>query len=216
MPVYRCDGQNSDAGALKAAQAAIAGGEVVCIPTDTVYGIGADPFNAQAVTRLLTAKSRTRAMPPPVLVADLPTAQTLAARIPGQAQEMMRSYWPGALTLIFPAKETLGWDLGDTNGTVALRMPDHAVALELLRQCGPLAVTSANLTGRPPALSVSQAVAQLGEKVSVYLDAGQAPGGVPSTILKFFSEDPLRVQVIREGALPSDRLLSEFGLERRV
>ena len=210
--IYDVTGSEIDVG-ISAAKAAIHRGEVICLPTDTVYGIGADPFNADAITALLTAKSRTRQMPPPVLVPNWETATEIAAWINPKAQLLAEKYWPGALTLIFPAKENLGWDLGETHGTVALRMPDHPAALTLLQISGPLAVTSANITGQPPATQVSAAVRALGEKVSVYLDGGPSRTGVPSTILKFDPETPDSAEVIREGALPAAQLLAAVGLQ---
>ena len=167
------------------------------LPTDTVYGLGADPREEAAVDRLLTAKGRGRDKPSPVLVASLGQAEGLVERIPDAAAALMRAHWPGALTLVLPARQ-LGWDLGETNGTVALRMPGHPVALSLLRRTGPLAVSSANLTGRPPATSVAQAREQLGEAVSVYLDGGECRGGAPSTIVGF---DGARIRLYREGAV---------------
>lgn len=209
--IFDVTGAEAAAG-INAAKAAIKRGEVICLPTDTVYGIGADPFNADAVTALLAAKSRTRQMPPPVLVPDWETAVEIAAWINPKAKALAEKYWPGGLTLIFPAKENLGWDLGETHGTVALRMPDHPVALELLKTSGPLAVTSANITGQPPATAIDAAITQLGTAVSVYLDGGVSRTGVPSTILKFDPDTPDFAQVIREGALPAAKLLADVGL----
>ncbi|MCI6574528.1 MAG: L-threonylcarbamoyladenylate synthase [Actinomycetaceae bacterium] len=213
----RGDAQQWDV-ARAAASAAIAAGEVICLPTDTVYGIGADPFNADAVTALLSAKSRTRAMPPPVLVADAKQAARLVdpAVQRGEVAEivhtLIENFWPGALTIILPAAPTIGWDLGETNGTVALRMPDHPVALALLQTVGPLAVTSANQTGRPPATTIAQAVQQLGEAVSVYLDAGTSPGGVPSTIVRLSADTPQQADLIRRGALNPSAIARTAGI----
>ncbi|MCI5826106.1 MAG: threonylcarbamoyl-AMP synthase [Arcanobacterium sp.] len=197
--------------ALVAAAAAVAAGQVICLPTDTVYGIGADPRNADAVTALLAAKSRTRAMPPPVLVANAEQASDLVDPVARRgelaqiAQRLIEHFWPGALTVIVPASPALGWDLGETNGTVALRMPDHPLALELLREVGPLAVTSANKTGQAPATTIDEAIAQLGDAVSVYLDAGASPVGVPSTIVRLSAERPRMADLLRVGAIdPAD------------
>ncbi|QJC21367.1 L-threonylcarbamoyladenylate synthase [Arcanobacterium buesumense] len=198
--------------ALDVAHQAVTHGHVVCLPTDTVYGIGADPFSYDAVTALLAAKSRTRAMPPPVLVASIEQARSLVAQLPQSAHRLMDKFWPGALTIILPAKETLGWDLGETFGTVALRMPDDAVTLELLQRVGPLAVTSANKTGQQPAVEISQAVAQLGEAVAVYLDGGTSPGGVPSTIVRW-NHDSDTYDVLRDGAISQDDIATIVSLE---
>ncbi len=182
-----------------AAVAALARGELVVLPTDTVYGLGADAFSRAAVTRLLTAKGRGRDKPSPVLVASMDDAARLTSGIPAGARALAAAYWPGALTLVLPANDSIGWDLGETHGTVALRMPDHPLALELLRRTGPLAVSSANLTEHAPARTAAQAREQLGEKVAVYLDGGTAPGGVPSTIVSFAGE---RAHILRHGAIP--------------
>ena len=204
-------------------KAALAQAGVICLPTDTVYGIGADPLNEQGVTNLLAAKSRTRAMPPPVLVANVAQARALVseATLEGAMGEALRvlakEFWPGALTIIVPANEHIGWDLGETNGTVGLRMPDHAVALALLEETGPLAVTSANKTGQPPAQDISEAQDQLGEAISVYLDAGAAPGGVPSTIVRLTElsdKQTVGAEFLRVGAIDPDEIVAAANLHR--
>ncbi|PRY11751.1 L-threonylcarbamoyladenylate synthase [Kineococcus rhizosphaerae] len=188
---------------LSAAHNAVKRGEVVVLPTDTVYGIGADAFNPAAVKRLLEAKGRGRDMPPPVLVPETRTVDGLASSISFAVRELIDAFWPGALTIICRAQPSLTWDLGETNGTVALRMPLHPVALELLRLTGPMAVSSANRSGQPAATLVEEAVEQLGESVRVYLDAGASPKGAPSTIVDA-SDGPLRV--VRVGALSEAEL----------
>src|SRR3954471_19703728 len=165
------------------ARAAIARGELVVIPTDTVYGVAADAFSPAAVQRLLDAKGRGRQSPPPVLVPGIPTLDALAEAVPDVVHELVTAFWPGPLTVILPARASLVWDLGETRGTVALRMPDNRIALELLSETGPLAVSSANQTGQPAATTAAEAVAQLGDSIAVYLDGGPTPGSVPSTIL---------------------------------
>jgi len=182
---------------------AVARGGLVVLPTDTVYGIGADAFDAEAVAALLAAKGRGRQMPPPVLVPDLRTLDGLATDVPPDARALVEAFWPGGLTVILDAQPSLAWDLGETHGTVALRMPDHPAALALLRRTGPLAVSSANATGRPAALEVADAQEQLGEPVAVYLDGGTAPGGVASTIVD--ATGP-HLRVVREGAVTLERL----------
>ncbi|PZR52089.1 threonylcarbamoyl-AMP synthase [Xylanimonas oleitrophica] len=178
-------------------------GGLVVLPTDTVYGIGADAFDAEAVAALLAAKGRGRQMPPPVLVADTRTLDGLATDVPDDARRLVEAFWPGGFTIILTAQPSLQWDLGETHGTVALRMPDHPAALALLRRTGPLAVSSANRTGNPAALDAADAREQLGEAVAVYLDGGTAPGGVASTIVDA-TVTPMRV--VREGAVPLERL----------
>lgn len=173
-------------------------GGLVVLPTDTVYGIGVDAFSPEAVAALLAAKGRGRQMPPPVLVGSIATLDGLATQVPDDARALATHFWPGALTLILTAQPSLAWDLGETFGTVALRMPDHPAALALLARTGPMAVSSANRTGSPAATTAQDAHDQLGTSVMVYLDAGLAPGGVASTIVDA-TGDVLRV--VREGAV---------------
>ncbi|PKQ25347.1 MAG: threonylcarbamoyl-AMP synthase [Actinobacteria bacterium HGW-Actinobacteria-4] len=196
---------------LDAAVHAVQRGEVVVLPTDTVYGVGADAFNPDAVAAVLAAKGRDRQMPPPVLIPDIRTVDGLARDVPAAARALMEAFWPGPLTVIVLAQPSLMWDLGETHGTVALRVPDHAAALALLARTGPLAVTSANLTGQPPATTAADAEAQLGASVAVYLDGGRSPGGSASTIVDATSPDGLRV--VREGALTQADLEARVGAE---
>jgi len=196
---YDCTDPGGRAEGVPAAAAAIRRGEVVVLPTDTVYGIGCDAFDATAVASVLAAKGRGRDMPPPVLIPTARTAQGLATAVPDYAQQLMETFWPGPLTVVLKAQTSLHWDLGETNGTVALRVPDHEVTLELLGEVGPMAVTSANTTGDPAARTVDEALAMLGETVSVYLDAGPASVGEPSTIIDCTGEVPV---TLRLGAIP--------------
>src|SRR5690242_2469495 len=144
------------------------------MPTDTVYGIGADAFNSAAVSALLSAKGRGRDMPVGVLVGSWHTIEGLVYTMPDGARDLIRAFWPGALSLVVNQAPSLQWDLGDARGTVMLRMPLHPVAIELLREVGPMAVSSANISGRPPAVDAEEARRQLGDRVQVYLDAGQS------------------------------------------
>ena len=189
---------NTWGSAIDEAVNAVSRGALIVLPTDTVYGIGADAFTPAAVTALLAAKGRGRQLPPPVLVADVRTLDGLAVDVPQAARDLVAAFWPGGLTVICRAQPSLAWDLGETGGTVALRMPDHPAALALLRRTGPLAVSSANLTGRPAARTATDALDQLGGAVAVYLDAGAAPGGVASTIVDA-TGDALRL--VRAGAI---------------
>ncbi|MBF0688804.1 MAG: threonylcarbamoyl-AMP synthase [Cellulomonas sp.] len=184
--------------AIDEAVNAVGRGELVVLPTDTVYGIGADAFDPRAVQRLLDAKGRGRQMPPPVLIPDVRTLDGLATDVPDTVRALAEAFWPGGLTVILRAQPSLAWDLGETHGTVALRMPDHPAALALLRRTGPLAVSSANLTGRPAATTATEAYDQLGDRVAVLLDAGAAPGGVASTIVD--ATGPA-LRVVRLGAI---------------
>src|SRR5262245_45148569 len=155
---------------LAMAASAVLRGELVVLPTDTVYGIGADAFNPAAVRRLLAAKGRGRDMPPPVLVGTVPAASALVDDLGPYAQLLIDEFWPGGRTMVCRSARPLSWDLGDTRGTVALRMPQDPVAIDLLTETGPMAVSSANATGSPAASTAQEAKDQLGESVSVYLD----------------------------------------------
>ena len=192
--------------AAEAARSAVEAGECIVLPTDTVYGIGADAFNADAVQRLLDAKMRGRDMPPPVLIADASLIRALATGVPDQAKDLVAKHWPGPLTVICKIQPSLRMDLGDTEGTIALRVPDHELAREILRRTGPMAVSSANLSGKPAALSCDEALDQLGDRVSVYLDGGtlSAHAGASSTIVDFTQRD--EGEVLRRGALGLDVL----------
>jgi L-threonylcarbamoyladenylate synthase len=169
---YDCTDPDGLLTGMRLARAALGRGELVVFPTDTVYGIAADAFDAAAVQRLLDAKGRTRQSPPPVLIPGPATLDALAREVPQQVRDLVDEFWPGGLTVILGAQPSLDWDLGETRGTVALRMPDSRIALELLQEVGPLAVSSANSTGDPAAMDVDAAEAMLGDSVAVYLDGG--------------------------------------------
>jgi len=202
--VFDCTDSAVLLAAARAARQALGRGELAVLPTDTVYGLAADAFTPEAVARLLEAKGRGRQSPPPVLIADTAALGALAAHVTDPVRELAKSFWPGALTIVLQANPGLSWDLGDTGGTVALRIPDHPLALELLRETGPLAVSSANKTGEPAATSVAEAQAMLGDDVSVYLDAGPIRGdGLASTIIDAtaLSDDGGVIRVLRDGAV---------------
>lgn len=214
---YNCQEENSRSEGLAAAQVAISQRRCIVMPTDTVYGIAADAFSPQAVATLLAAKGRGRNMPPPVLIPRIQTMDGLAVDVSADARKLAEEFWPGGLTLIFHAQPSLTWDLGDALGTVALRVPNDPLALELLAITGPLAVSSANRSGQAAALTIDEAQEQLAESVSVYLDGGPRPlgdgtVGKPSTIVDATS-DTLRV--VREGAISIERLQELVpGLQR--
>ena len=185
------------------AEAALRRGELVVLPTDTVYGIAAEAFDPVAVDGLLKAKGRGRDMPPPVLVGTVRAAMALVMDLADTGKDLIDEFWPGGLTIVCRSSPTLVWDLGETKGTVAVRMPLHHVALDLLKKTGPLAVSSANVSGQPPATTADEAMAQLGNSVSVYLDAGPCPGDVPSTIVDLTGSVP---RLLRRGVISVERL----------
>jgi tRNA threonylcarbamoyl adenosine modification protein (Sua5/YciO/YrdC/YwlC family) len=195
---------------LDAAVAAVERGDVIVLPTDTVYGVGADAFQPDAVAAVLAAKGRDRQMPPPVLIPGVRTVDGLAREVTPQARALMDAFWPGALTVIVWAQPSLAWDLGDTRGTVALRVPDHAAARALLERTGPLAVTSANRTGAPAATTAEVAKAQLRDAVAVYLDGGNSPLGVASTIVDATGE---RLRIVRDGGVSREDILEVVGAD---
>jgi tRNA threonylcarbamoyl adenosine modification protein (Sua5/YciO/YrdC/YwlC family) len=188
---------------LEVAAGAVRRGELVVLPTDTVYGIGTDAFSPEAVAALLQAKGRGRDTPVPVLVGSPRTLPGIATELSDTASALVDAFWPGALTVVCRAQPSLRWDLGETAGTVAVRMPLHPVALELLVETGPMAVSSANRSGAPPASTVDEAVEQLGDRVQVYLDAGTCGDPVPSTIVDVTVDPP---RVLRVGAVAVEAL----------
>jgi tRNA threonylcarbamoyl adenosine modification protein (Sua5/YciO/YrdC/YwlC family) len=201
--VYDCSDPDQRAAGLTAAAAALSRGELVLLPTDTVYGVAADAFTPPAVTRLLAAKNRGRNMPVPVLVGEASTLAGLVSTVPPVAQQLAAAFWPGGLTLVLEHAPSLAWDLGDAEGTVAVRLPDDDIARDLLRRTGPLAVSSANRSGRPAATTAQQAEYQLGERAAVVLDGGPRDSSAASTIVDCTAPTP---RVLRVGAIDVDRL----------
>jgi tRNA threonylcarbamoyl adenosine modification protein (Sua5/YciO/YrdC/YwlC family) len=219
--VFDCSIESELLEGLRAARGAIGRGELVVMPTDTVYGLAADAFRAAAVQRLLDAKNCGRDAPPSVLIPGIPTLAALAESVPEAVNKLVKEFWPGALTVVVEARESLLWDLGDTRGTVALRMPHNRHTLHLLADTGPLAVSSANLVGMPPARTVADAQAMLGDRVSVYLDGGDLGGpdlavaDVTSTIVDATSlhlpEGKLRI--MRQGVISHEDIVRVVGAE---
>jgi L-threonylcarbamoyladenylate synthase len=199
------DTRNPDerAAGIAAAVDAVRRGRLVVMPTDTVYGIGADAFESAAVADLLSAKGRGRDMPVPVLIGSWRTLDGLVMSVNQATRDLIEAFWPGGLTLVVEHAPSLAWDLGDTYGTVAVRMPLHPVALEILTETGPMAVSSANSTGMPPASTAAEAESQLGHQVEVYLEAGPGGAQVPSTIVDVTRDVP---RVLRQGAVDLDEL----------
>jgi L-threonylcarbamoyladenylate synthase len=203
VPTYDVRDGSDPAPGVDAAVSALRRGELAVVPTDTVYGLAADAFSPPAVTRLLEAKGRSRTTPVPVLVGSWRTIDGLAELVTPVARQLVETFWPGPLTLVVPAAPSLAWDLGESRGTVAVRMPLHPVALAVLEQTGPLAVTGAHRTGLPPASDAAEAARQLGTAVQVYLDGGALGDPVLSTVLDLTGDPP---RVLRQGAVPLARL----------
>lgn len=211
--MYDCANTADALTGLRLARAAIGRGALVVVPTDTVYGVAADAFNASAVAGLLAAKGRGRQSPPPVLVGSAETLNALAEHVTPEMTKLAEAFWPGGLTIVVPSRPTLDWDLGDTNGTVAVRMPNHPIVLELLKETGPLAVSSANKTGAPAALTAEEALIQLGDSVEVYLDGGTASTDRSgSTIVDCTPTlDGKPVRILRDGVITRDAIRELLG-----
>lgn len=208
--VYDCSDPHARADGLKAAISAVRSGRLVVLPTDTVYGIGADAFDATAVRALLQAKNRGPDMPVGVLVGSWSTVDGLVLGLSQEARTLIEAFWPGDLSIVVSHAPSLHWNLGTTRGTVMLRMPLHPVALEVLREVGPMAVSSANVSGQPPASTMQEAKEQLGESVAVYLDGGPSGDPVPSTIVDLTGEKP---SLLREGAVSAEAVSEALGME---
>lgn len=209
-PTFDCADADARTEGLAAAARAVRAGRLVVLPTDTVYGLGCDAFSAPAVRSLLAAKKRGPDMPVPVLVGSWTTIDGLVLGVPKAARELIEAFWPGGLSIVLPHAPSLAWDLGSTKGTVMLRMPLHPVALELLRDVGPMAVSSANISGSPPPSTAAGAVEQLGQSVAVYLDGGDSGEPVASTVVDLTGDDPL---VLREGAVSTAEVAEVLGRE---
>lgn len=207
--LFDCTDPETRATAIAAAVAAVKEGGLVVLPTDTVYGIGADAFDNAAVAALLAAKGRGRDMPVPVLVGSWHTIEGLVYTVPHTARELIRAFWPGALSLVVRQAPSLPWDLGDANGTVMLRMPLHPVAIELLQEVGPMAVSSANISGRPAAVSAADAQEQLGDLVDVYLEAGPSAQQAASTIVDLSGAHP---RILRTGPISAEAVAEVLGV----
>lgn len=220
--IYDCSVDTDLLTGMRLAKASLGRHELVVLPTDTVYGIGCDAFSAKGVAALLAAKGRGRQSPPPVLIPNIATMRALAEFVPDAALALANTFWPGALTMILRSQPSLTWDLGETKGTVALRMPDHKIALALLEEVGPLAVSSANLTGEPAAVTCAQAEGYLGKSVKVYLDGGPSPKSEASTIVDLtdlrYETDAKgnqvevgKIRIVRKGALSTAKIRSVVG-----
>lgn len=208
--VVSCMDARTRSSVIAAAARSAREGRLVVLPTDTLYGIGADAFNNDAVAALLAAKRRGPDHPVPVLVGSWDTTAGLVASMTDTLRTLVEAFWPGGLSLVVPQAPSLPWNLGDTNGTVMVRMPNHPVALQLLSEVGPMAVSSANLHGHQPPTTAGEAQRQLGEAVDTYLDAGRATVGEPSTIVDLIGAAP---RILREGAIGAERIAEVLGLD---
>ena len=207
-PTHDCADPDERLRGLASAARTVRSGGLVVLPTDTVYGIGCDAFSGEAVRGLLAAKNRGPDMPVPVLVGSWNTIDGLVTHVPPSARALIEAFWPGALSIVLPHAPSLAWDLGSTRGTVMLRMPLHPVALELLREVGPMGVSSANVSGQPPAATVDEAAAQLGDSVGVYLDGGRAGEPIASSIIDLTG---YQVRMLREGEVTAHQIAEVLG-----
>jgi L-threonylcarbamoyladenylate synthase len=208
VTTFDCRVPDTRAAGLAAATSAVRAGRLVVVPTDTSYGIGADAFDQDAVRELLAAKRRGPETPVPVLVGSWSTIDGLVPVVPSAARDLIEAFWPGGLSLVLPHAPSLSWDLGRTRGTVVLRMPLHPVALELLRECGPMAITGANAAGGSVPHTTADAYSQLGDLVEVYLDGGPLAADAGSTIVDLTGPEPT---VRREGAVSAAQIAEVLG-----
>jgi tRNA threonylcarbamoyl adenosine modification protein (Sua5/YciO/YrdC/YwlC family) len=208
--LFDCSDPGQRQAGIASAISALKGGRLVVLPTDTVYGIGADAFDGTAVAALLAAKGRGRDMPVPVLVGSWHTIDGLVYSVPDAARELIQAFWPGALSLVVRQAPSLQWDLGDAYGTVMLRMPLHPIAIELLREVGPMAVSSANISGRPAAVNAADAREQLADLVEVYLEAGTSVQQAASTIIDLTGAQP---KVLRQGPVTAAAIADVLGVD---
>lgn len=207
---FDCGRREDRAAGLAAAAAAVRGGQLVVLPTDTVYGVGCDVFSGQALGRLREAKRRGPELPVPILVGSWAALDGVVLAVPRVARELVEAFWPGGLSLVLTHAPSLAWDLGDTRGTVTVRMPLHPFALELLHEIGPMAVSGANTSGNSPATTVDNARLQLGDSVSVYVQ-GYVTGSLPSTVIDLTT--PSEPRLLREGAVSAHAICEVIGDE---
>lgn len=236
--VYDCSDPDRLLEGRRMACEAIERGELIVVPTDTVYGIAANAFDADAVARLRAAKGSGRQSPPAVLVPEAVSISSLAIRVPGAVHQLTPRFWPGGLTIVLQSPPSLNWDLGDTENTVSLRMPDSPLLIELMKETGPLAVSAANTAGAPVATTAAEAKELFGDAVAVYLDggpigaadadaedagdagdAGDADGeasdrrtALPSTILDAtIAIESGKYRILRHGAVTAEQLRIVLG-----
>jgi L-threonylcarbamoyladenylate synthase len=199
--------------ALSAATQILAGGGLVAFPTDTVYGIGAHAFQLDAVERIYIAKIRPRDKAIPILLARVDDLPLVAERITETAWLLAERFWPGALTLVLPKKVSVPDVVSAGGPTVAVRVPDHPMSLDLIATLGaPLAATSANLSGHPSPVTAVEVQAELGGRIELVLDGGRCPGGVPSTVLDLTTDPPA---ILRAGAIAVEEIEAALA-EKRI
>ncbi|HEX2699681.1 MAG TPA: L-threonylcarbamoyladenylate synthase [Acidimicrobiales bacterium] len=207
MALVAAAGDPPPSSAIEQAVAALAAGQVLALPTDTVYGLAVDPFSIGATDRLFRVKRRPREVDLPVLVAAAEQVADLATAVPASARRLMERFWPGALTVVLPRRPGLRADLGTDEATVGVRCPAHPVPLALCRAQGPIAATSANLHGEPTITTAAEVCAVFGDSVAVVLDGGTCTGA-PSTVVDCTGAEP---KLLREGRLPWADVLAAAG-----
>jgi L-threonylcarbamoyladenylate synthase len=184
-------------------------GGIVAFPTDTVYGLGGDVFNVQAVERIYQLKQRSRHLPLPVLLADLTQLDDIVASVPEIARYFMKRFWPGGLTLVLPKKDTLPDIITAGSNKVAVRIPDHAVPVSLIRGLGaPIIGTSANISDKPSPVTADEVDQQLGSQVDLIIDMGRCPGGLESTVVDVTDEIPV---ILRRGVISEEEIKKIAG-----
>jgi L-threonylcarbamoyladenylate synthase len=191
-----------DQHALRRALEVLESGGLVAFPTDTVYGVGAKVFDRVAVESIYTVKDRSVEKAIPVLIGDLDDLLKVAIAVPEVAYRLAAHFWPGPLTLVIPKHPGLP-EAVSSGPTVGVRIPDLPTALALLRLAGPMAVTSANISGQPSPTTAQEVFSQLGGRIAIILDGGTTPGGVPSTVVDCAGGKP---QILRAGPIPQQEI----------
>ncbi|MBA3075637.1 MAG: threonylcarbamoyl-AMP synthase [Anaerolineae bacterium] len=195
---------------ISSALSLIRDGEIVAFPTDTVYGLGADPFQATGIIKLFEAKGRDSNKAIAILIGSIEQASLVTDYMPDMAIRLCEVFWPGMLTVIVPRKNTLP-ELISNVDRIGIRMPNHPVALEMLRTYGPLATTSANLSGKPDAITAKDVFDQLANRVPLILDGGKCQGGVPSTVIDCSGSEPV---ILREGPVSIEQLFKVLEIQK--